>query len=322
MPSVVRIAGNGDCSDFAFFSSTRIGRRCRSSVMAADAVILQNAAAERQWISEGGSAARVHRIPIGIGPSMETGLSSRNHLRRSLTRINGDMFVPDSCSVVLSVERMRRDSGLMRLVESAYSLTQKITGLQFWLVGDGTHRETIFARLKSDGLRQVTSMPGSFGLMEDVFAAADLMIHFGDEGFEHQIPTAISSALPLVLANTPTAREFFSISDNDVRRQFIDNRRDVKQCPGDPEDAPGKDDSPGELVWWFDPDRPKTLRFAIDQIVDNFELARNRSGQLRKTLQRVRSRRESIDSFARLFRRLVESKLTASDRDSSVEKTQ
>ena len=136
LPSVVRMAGNGSCSDFDYFTQSRIGKRCRSSAMSADAVVVSGASAERRWISEGGSAERVHRIPIGIGPSLDLGLSSRSGLRRSMTRINGDLFVPEACSVVLSVERMRRDSGLMRLVESAYSLSQKITGLQFWLVGD------------------------------------------------------------------------------------------------------------------------------------------------------------------------------------------
>lgn len=315
-PSVVRIAGHGNCSDLDYFSQSRMGKRCRSSVMSADAVILGDARSQRRWIATGGNAERVQRIPIGIGPSLSVGLSSRKNLRRSMSQINGDLFVPDACSVILSVERMRRDSGLMTLVESAYSLSEKITGLQYWFIGDGPKRESILLRLKSDGLRQAISMPGSFGLMDDVFSAADLMVHVGAEGFEHQVPTAISAALPLIVANTEVARDFFSISEAEARREIIEKRTDAEHCPI------AQTDSPGELVWWFDPTRPKTLRLAIDQIVSNLETARSRADRLRKLLQRVQSRSESIDCYTRLFRRLASGKQTTSQRTHSLENTQ
>lgn len=309
VPSVVRIAGNGQCGDLEFFSQSRMGKRCRSSVMAADAVVISGASSERGWISAGGDAGRVHRISIGIGPSLDLGLSSHKNLRRAMSQINGDLFVPDACSVVLSVERMRRESGLMTLVKSAYSLSQKIGGLQFWFVGDGPNRESILVRLKSDGLRQMISMPGSFGLMEDVFSAADLMVHVGDEGFDHQVPTAISAALPLVMANTAVAREFFSISEAEVQQRIIEKRTDSERCPDELAEPNERAESVGQLVWWFDPLRLKTLRFAIDQIVGNLESSRNRAGRLRKSLQRVQSRSQSIDRYLRLFRRLTSESL-------------
>ena len=314
IPSVIRIAGRGACSDFDFFTHSRSGKRCRSSVLGADAVVVGGASDERRWLAHGGVPERVHRIPIGVGPSLDLAPSEKKELRLSMARINGDLFVPEACSVVLTAERLRDDSGVMTLVKSAYSLSQKINALQFWLVGDGSSRESIFARLNSDGLRQVTSMPGSFGLMDDVFSAADLMVQVGDEGFEHQVPTAISAALPIVVANTNTAREFFSVTDEDVRGRILDNRNDVLESPND------LSGSAGQLIGWFDPARPKTLRFAIDQIVCNVEAARGRAQQLRRRLQRVRSRGESIRCYARLFRELTGRVPARVDRQTSMEK--
>ena len=306
VPSVVRLAGSGRGSDLDFFEQGRMGKRCRSMASAADAIIVNSATSQRRWIASGGDTDRVQRIPVGIGPSLDQGLSSRYNLRRSLSRINGDLYVPEECSVVLSVERLQRDSGAISLAKSAYALSQSIKGLQFWLIGDGPSRETIYAQLKGDGLRQATAMPGSFGLIDDVFSAADLLVHLGDEGFDHQIPTAVAAGLPMVIANTETARDFFSISDQNAREMLIERRGHAPDREQHLAGAAGTKTVPGQLVWWFDPGRPKTLRFAIEQIVSNLEAARNQAAVLRRMLQRTRPRSESVQQHLRLFRKLVE----------------
>lgn len=305
VPVVIRIGGNGCCSDFEFFAQHRSGKRCRSAINTADAVVLGTAIDERRWLVEGGQRTRVRRIRVGIGPTPDQGLSSQQCLRLALSRINGDLLVPDSCSVVLSIERLRKDSGVTTLVKSAYSLSQKIDGLQYWLVGDGPARDSIYTQLKGDGLRQSVAMPGSFGLIDDVFSAADLLVHIGDEGFEHQIPAAISAGLPLVMANSEVSRDFFSTTAADVQQKILDRRPD---SIGEPIDTPGHQtatESLAQWVWWFDPQRPKTLRFAIDQVVNNLDSARRRAQTLRKTMQRSRPRSESIQHYVDLFRQLI-----------------
>ncbi|QDV81788.1 glycosyltransferase [Planctomycetes bacterium TBK1r] len=320
VPSVVRLSGHGDISDFEFFKHSRIGKRCRSAVMDAAAVVLDSASAHRRWLAEGGDKTRTHRIAHGVGPTKEQGLSSLKNLRRAMSRINGDLFVPDACSVVLSVERLDRSSGIMTLVKSAYLLSNHISGLQFWLIGDGPLRETIYSRLKSDGLRQSMAMPGSFGSPDDVYSAADLMVHVGDQGFEHQVPTAIAAGLPLVLANTETAREFFGVGESDVRRRIIERRADALQA--DSEALDGAPEQAGALVWWFDPARPKTLRFAIEQIVGNLEQARRRAQQTRRIMQRTRSRSDSIERYVTLFRQLAAGSLPNPSQSTSMENAQ
>lgn len=327
VPTVIRIAGNASGGDMQFLMQTRVGKRCRTAVMDADAVVLGNASDHRSWITLGGKTPHVERIPVGIGPSLDQGLYNQARLRRAMARINGDLHTPDHCSVVLSVERLRKDSGVMTLVESAYSLSQKISGLQFWLIGDGPQRQSIYDRLKSDGLRQVVAMPGSFGVPDDVFAAADLMVHVGNEGFEHQVPTAIAAALPLVVANTEAAREFFATSDHEVREQIIERKIDAVPS-GDQPGATATTDSHrpiqslGQGVWWFDPGRPKTLRFAIQQITSDFESARRRAGQLRKLFQQTRSRSESIQRYLQLFRKLTIASNSRTDPTPSMENSQ
>jgi glycosyltransferase involved in cell wall biosynthesis len=306
IPSLIRISGRG-CGETDFFASTRIAKRCRAIARNADAIVVGGATEERRWLADGGDSDRTHRIPVGIGPSLDREATGRSALRQALSRINGDLYVPEMGSVVLSVERLRRDSGVMTLVNAAYGLSQKIDGLQYWFVGDGPSRDAVFARLKGDGLRQSIAMPGSFGLMDDIYCASDLMVHAGDEGFDNQVPAAISAGLPLVMANSKFAREFFGVTEQQVRERIIDHRQDALHCPEDLSAAAGT------LIWWFDPARRRTLRLAIEQIVGHREAARRRAQQTRRVLQRTRSRSESIECYVRLFRRLVRRDTTASN---------
>ncbi len=124
------------------------------------------------------------------------------------------------------------------------------------------------------------------------------MVHSGEEGFDHQIPSAISAALPLVVADTPTARDFFEISSAEASA-LIQERR----VP-DPESSA----KAASAAWWFDANRPKTLRFAIEGITSDVESARGRAQALRRHMQRTRQRRESIDRYVELFRQLTQQK--------------
>lgn len=316
LPAVVRLAGHGQTSDLAFFDDTRVGKRCRAAVAKADAIVVSDAATERGWISSGGSSENVCRIPIGIGQATNQEPIRTSELRRALAQINGDLFVPDACNVVLSVERMQEPGGIMTLVNAAYGLTQHVPHLQFWLTGDGPARDTIYNHLKSDGLRQMVAMPGSFGALDDLFQAADLVVHAGDEGFDHQIPAAIAAGIPLVLANRDTARRFFDVSDADVGSMILDSRHASQPDPR------GQQTRPGEWVWWFDDRRPKTLRFAIAQIVGGLDVARQRAALVRKWMLRHRSQRQSIDQYTSLFSRLANPSPTESPIHSSREQRQ
>ncbi|KAA5540267.1 glycosyltransferase family 4 protein [Roseiconus nitratireducens] len=317
VPVVLRLAGHGESSDLDFFQQTRMGQRCRVNAAAADAVVVDQASSHRRWLALGGDPQKTHRIANGFGATIESGPKLRQRLRRSMARINGDLFVPDTSTVVLSVERMRRDSGVMHLVQSAYALSQHIRGLQFWLVGDGPARDTIFSRMRGDGLRQMTSMPGSFALMDDVFVAADLLVHAGGEGFEHQIPTAIVTSLPIVVANTPAAREYFSATVQQVNSRLMTRRPTAVASQQRPDDhqtmrTTAESAEPCDLVWWFDPERPKTLRFALEQIVADPPAARQRAEQLRRLLQRRSPRSAALQKYRDLIRQLADARTTDS----------
>jgi glycosyltransferase involved in cell wall biosynthesis len=300
VPVVIRLGGHGAGSDIDVFRRDRNAKRFITAGLSADQVIVNSASAHRAWISLGGSAEKTTRIHTGIGHSIERTAEQQKSLRHALAQINGDLLAPEASHVVLSVERMNHESELRTLVHSAYSLDSHVSQLLFWFVGDGPTRDTIFARLKSDGLRQSVALPGSFATMDDVFCAADLLVQSGDEGFEAHIPNAIASGLPLVMANTDVAREFFDASAATVTTRMLSQRSAAETVPETSlQHVP-------QGVWWFDPNRPKTLRFAIEQITRHPLAARRRADQLRRLMQRQHPRSTATEETAKLLRQLAQ----------------
>lgn len=297
IPTAVRLSGAGQCSDFEFFRQSRVGKRCRQTMLNADAVIVQHADDHRQWIVQGGDDQKTHRIGPAIGTSTVTP-EQRQAMRQSLGAINGDLHVPEDHAVLLSIQQMRSESGLAALVDSTYSLSQSIGRLQYWLIGDGPRRESIFGAIRADGLRQNLAMPGSFADMTDVFHAADFLVHNGDWGWEHLVPTAIQMGLPLVVANSLVARRFFSASTKLVKQR-------IAEIADSPEMAAPTGAEPGQSVYWFEAGHPQTLQQAVAAVVNRLDIARERANQLRRTLQHDQSFDRVVDQYVHLLQRLA-----------------
>ncbi|MCC9603120.1 hypothetical protein LOC67_21430 [Stieleria sp. JC731] len=301
VPAVVRIAGMGTSSDLSDSQGRRNVKHCVSTAMKADAIVVNNATIQRRLIIDGFGDAKTCRIPIGIGQAIQSPLQDKTLLRTALARINGDLHLFEGMSVVLSVERMQTSSGISTLVQTARILSERISGLQYWFIGDGPKRDAIFSHLKGEGLRQAMAMPGSFGIMDDVFGASDLMVHTGDDGYQSHVPRAIQMEIPLVIANTEVAREFFAVSSAEVQQQLTS----------------ADFDSP---IRWFNPERPRSLRLAIESILDDPEAAKRQAVLLRKHMQGLRNEDDSLRQYMQLFRRLVDQfKAAAGDRQLDVQ---
>ncbi|MEM6469147.1 MAG: hypothetical protein AAF802_06220, partial [Planctomycetota bacterium] len=136
----------------------------------------------------------------------------------------------------------------------------------------------------------------SFGLIQDVFQAADFLIQTGEAGFDALVPAAIEAGLPIVLANNAAARSCLDVAHTEPSLRLITRRE------ADPLDF--EMDNAGSLVSWFEPSRPSTLRFAILQLLAHPELALKRADCLRQLWLRNRSGRSVIEAYASFIRKL------------------
>ena len=220
--SIVRIDGFGRESDLNWWNTSRAARRCAAFVKTADRIVVSDTRQQRELISRGFSPSNVERIEYGFtnahaeAPSDRAEASNqRVEARRALAAINGDLRAPADEPVAMCVTSMQRDCGVDILVESARHLVARYPLLHLWLIGDGPQRDAIFHTLRGDGIRASIAMPGSFGDMSDVYAAADLYVHTDESCAQHALRTAAAHALPIVACDDALTRAVLQPAEQD-----------------------------------------------------------------------------------------------------------
>ena len=286
--SIVRLAGHGVHSDVNWWTTSRAARRCAGSVQRAHHVIVSNALQQRQLISQGFAGTRIKRIDSGFNGTFVRSEANRIGARRALAAMNTDLHAPPDEPVAVCVAPMERGEA-DALLDSAMYLVNRFPTLRLWIIGDGSHRDSIYHRLRGDGVRANIAMPGSFADLQDVFAAADLFVQTSDTGLEHHLPAAIEAELPIVIYDAPRTRAQLALGDREEHAAELD-----------------------ELVHWYNPVKPKTLRRAIRMVLDDREASRSHAATLRRTLVRNRPYSQTIDAYVQLIQQAAAQNRTSS----------
>jgi len=298
LKTIVRCQGWGENSDVAWWETGRSARRCATAARKADAVISNGSSCERALVIHGFEPARIERITPGFLPLPARTAERRRDARCSLATANGDLFAEPDAPVLLCNARLTRVGGVDLLVRAAHPLLSRYPKLRLWFIGDGPYRESMYQHLRSEGVRASIAMPGSFSDSEDLFAAADLYLQSGEDGLDYFLPMAVSAALPIVSVDEPSVR---SLIDGCLLR---DSEHGLGESSGiHPSAASAM--RPSDLVEWCVSPTPKGVRIGVSNVLDNLDLARERAGQLRRMLIRMRPQREVTEAYVRLIERLA-----------------
>lgn len=277
-PSVLRVAGWGECGDAAWWPSSRAARRVVGFARMADRTVVGSASTQRHLLSQGFEASRLVRIERGFSPGAPRSATSRAAARKSVATANGDLAASTDTPVILCAGRMTSEAGMNRVAEAAPALVRRFPDLRVWFLGDGPHRESLYTYLRGEGVRASISMPGSFADLQDVLDAADLFVQPGHDGLDSFVPAAVSAELPLVIRDDMAVREAIRV-------------------PAGAAIEP--------LVGWYQGDSAKALRVAIRHAVERLPERRRDAAELRRSLVRAHPLRETIDAYRRLFEELA-----------------
>ncbi|QDT12844.1 glycosyltransferase family 4 protein [Planctomycetes bacterium K23_9] len=310
-PVVVRLGHDHLQSDLDWWASSRAAQRCENATRSADAIVVSGSSTQRALVSRGFAPHQIVRIDVGIGTSIRSDEAQRIEARKALASINRDFHAPADEPVVFCVTPMegidpkRRIKQVDRLVHamvvSARDLVARFPLLHLWYIGDGSQRDLIYSTLRGDGVRASIAMPGCFGNMEDVFAAADVYVQMNSFGLEAFLPMAVAAQLPIVAADLPEVREVLALKSsgsNDVQRaSVVDASRATEQA-----DRLGDATS---LVSWFDPDRPKTFRQAVRHVLDDLPAAEANAEVFHRQLVRTLPQTKVLEDYMVLFQDLM-----------------
>jgi glycosyltransferase involved in cell wall biosynthesis len=194
-------------------------------------------------------------------------------------------FAEEDVPIVLCTSSMTRDSGIHLLVDAARLLITRHPSLRLWFVGDGPNRDSIYQRIRGDGVRASIAMPGSFNDNEDLFLAADIFLQPDEQGLDYFLPAAVRAQLPIVAVDQASTRTVLTGNSRERGTQ-------------------GEED-PGQWVQWIPGATSKLTRKNLDQVLDELPNARVRASKLRRYLLRSRPQTGTVQSYHELFRRVM-----------------
>ena len=297
IPTMVRCRGWGRFNDCQWWQTSRLARRCGAMTRGADIVVANSAAVERTLLMEGFEPERIERIVQGFAASPGRTAIRRHAARQALASANADLVTESDTPVVLCHATMSRDQGADLLVRTARPLLIRYPNLRIWFAGDGPYRDSMYQRLRSDGVRASIAMPGSFADAEDLFAAADLYVQCDDEGLEYFLPTAVASGLPIVAVENVSIRSLLDAesASDPVRsvQELEPDHRLVSSC--------GR---PSDRLEWCSTATPKELRLAVSRVLEGMPAATDRAAELRRILLRSRPLSRTTDAYLGLVERL------------------
>ncbi len=313
-PVVVRMGHSAGQSDLRWWETSRMGKRCENSARSANQIIVSGPTLQRSLISRGFSPQQVCRIDTGINTARRADHAKRIAARTALSAINRDLHAPADEPVAFCVTPMeksanrigdpRGDQAIHVMVQSARHLVARYPTLHLWFIGDGSQRDLVYETLRGDGVRASVAMPGSFGIMEDVFAASDVFVQIDASGLDHFLPSAVAAQLPIVAADLPEIRERLSLTATGT---------DMNKLEPPDDDFPFADSRyanarlADSLVAWFDPQRPKTFRQSMRRVIDDLPTAASNANALHRQLIRECPQSKTIDNYLTVFENVIAS---------------
>ncbi len=282
---LVRVSGWGAHSDASWWDSSRSGARSFNAVKRFDACLAKNASDHRTLLARGIPANQVFRVDSGFTPGTTRSPLARSVARKVLAEVNGDLSADIHAPVMLCMGRMIRGNGMDLVVDCVRTMVARYSNLRVWFVGDGPNRDSLYSRLRSDGVRASVAMPGSFLDTEDLVTAADVYLQTDDEGIDHFLPAAVSAELPIVAVRTPSIEGFLgAVAELETG------------------------------VSWYTAGQGKSLCQAVRKVIDDLPQSRAGAAALRKLLVRSRPQRTMIDQHVAIVRQLVEARVDPQSR--------
>jgi glycosyltransferase involved in cell wall biosynthesis len=134
-------------------------------------------------------ADKVVHLPNGISPLVESPGAD----------VRGELGIPPSAPLVVSVSVLRAQKALDVLVRAAEIVHATLPGARFLIVGDGPERDPLAALVRQLGLEEIVHLAGHRSDVGDVLAASDIVASSSAfEGSPLALMESIGAGKPVV----------------------------------------------------------------------------------------------------------------------------
>jgi glycosyltransferase involved in cell wall biosynthesis len=201
---VVVLASEGDVAwqRTAAFGS-RIAARCRQ----APAIVAPSLALAEE-LMHGGYSQGITVIPRRVANPPPHGPLARDQARAAVAAVNYDLATTSTAPVALAFGRLDTEHRFGDLIRAWRIVAARRSEARLWIIGDGPERENLYRQISDLDQRFRVLIPGTFDCVDELLAAADLLLVPG----AHVVPPltmlqAMAAGLPVVVADTAATRE-------------------------------------------------------------------------------------------------------------------
>ncbi len=273
VPVVLRAEGAGSSGDCIWQLEANFGRRIKRRCTKADAVIGPSRAIERELIAAGYSRDMIHYLPNGVAIPAEVDQDAKEKSRAVLAELRPELVCPIGSPIAVYTGRLHEAKGLADLVTAWQAIVARWPNARLWLVGEGPFENTLRNWIEAQNLSGRVVLAGVFDNVDELLTAADLFVLPSlEEGMSLAMLEAMATGLPIVATD---------ISGN---RGLITD---------------------GEHGLLVPPQDIGALSAAIEQLLDNRQLAARLGGAARERAQESFSVAETVDRHLELFDNLI-----------------
>ncbi len=173
----------------------------------APAVVCRSRVTEQTVVAAGYPAERIHVIPDGVSVAPLRTVRTRLEARKLLAEASNALRMPEWAPLAVYLGRLRDDRGLEYLAAAWPPVGMRWPNARLWLVGEGPFRDGLRRQISGLKLSGRAVILGLFDHVEELLAAADVLIHPGPcDSPSLAVAEAMGAGLPVIAAESPGHR--------------------------------------------------------------------------------------------------------------------
>jgi glycosyltransferase involved in cell wall biosynthesis len=198
LPVVLRAEHVGRYGDCLWQIDAPCGRRIKRECVKAAAFAAPTIAAQRELEAAGYPRQRIKYVPNGVPIPPPRTPQSQAAARAVLAETHPALVLPERAFLAVCIDRFQSGEALDKLLAAWGPIVRNLPHARLWLAGPATEPSAIQSRIDAAKLTGRVIWTGVFDRVDELLAAADLLVAPAPAGSPVALTEAMAAGLPIV----------------------------------------------------------------------------------------------------------------------------